>query len=488
MGQLPPNTSPLNTNSAITPYQPRKARVIKERQSNLYQPRKARVISDNRTGIVAPIETLKSETSIKTGDIANETLSLIPTHTWIKATTTKQENLDERLKHQDKFQRHQRGLSNDPHKNDSPSHNLRGTPILRTSIEEDSTEVDDEVESQDTSEVDSEVEFKGSSEVGCEIESKDSSQVEKAQNTIEKTKKTVTELLVKKIVNKTLIKSLTIPLDHKLQQLVKKYPTIDPNGKRIIPDPNDKEKYYRLHALMDRIKNEPDFIKKQIERYKNNPMFQYLGPLKFLSFLAKSDENRNPEQVAKREDLTDAQKIHLITALEEAKTINMTDLQKVAIYGYTSADYRILNPAMRDAGDNPIKDPGLKAYVDNIIGGLNAIPDIASPLVLKRAIFAVPSSELVQSILNKAKHPEKNDPTHKDPAFMSTIKDLHLKAQGPANLEIHFEEGQQTHAKNILAFSAWQGEEEILLMPNREYTITKHPDPVKQNWVILKPK
>lgn len=462
MDQLPSNTSRLNKDPTIIPSQPITTRVIGNK-SNPRQPRLGKVI--------------RPETSTKTEDIANKTLSVIPRHKWINATTSKQENLDERLKHQDKFQRHQRGLSNDLHNNDSPSQDFRGTPILRKSIEEESAKVDSEVESQDTSEVDSEVDN--------EVESLDTSEVEKAQNIIEKTKKTVKELLVKKVVNKILIKSLTIPLNHKLQKLMNKYPTID-QGKRIIPDPNDKEKYYRLHALMARIKNEPDFIKKQMDQYIDNPMFQYLGPLKFLSFLAKSDENRNPEKVAMREDLTDAQKTHLITVLEEAKTINMTDLQKVAIYGYTSADYRILNPAMRKAGDNPIKDPGLKAYVDNIIDGLNTIPDIASPLVLKRAIFADPSSELVQSILNKAKHPEKNDPTYKDPAFTSTLKDL--QAQGAVNLEIPFEEGQQTHAKNILAFSAWQGEEEILLMPNREYTVTKHPDPLKVNWVILKPK
>lgn len=271
----------------------------------------------------------------------------------------------------------------------------------------------------------------------------------------------VDEIVYKKFL------AMKIQLNNRINSIESNNRRFSKEGDRFISDNTEKEEYARLIVLKKALETDANELLLKIEKYQNDPMFQFVGTLKFLSFLKKSDTNLEMDL--------------------EAKNFGLTDLERVAIYGYTTADYTVINPALRGAGAGEIANPRLRAYAQYAVDGLRKLPDLPArdpetnePLVLRRAIFTEPSSGWCARtfVLNGL---------YRDYAFMSTSKVI---GQGFANLKFTFVDGKPTHAKNVKAFSAWPGENEFLLMPGVEFTVTEEAlreGPSGGGWVTLTP-
>ncbi|WP_075884050.1 ADP-ribosyltransferase [Candidatus Protochlamydia sp. W-9] len=238
-------------------------------------------------------------------------------------------------------------------------------------------------------------------------------------------------------------------LNSQLKGLTSKYGTLEK-----IVGADDKELAKRLTLLQGLLTSNPHEIIQAIHKYHQNPMFQYMGPLKFISFLAQSHAN-----------------------LPEEKNVHgLTSRQRVALYGYTTGDYAIINPAMRKAKEGKIEDPGLAAYVSDALKGMLKLPDFQSEedsVHLERSIFTEPPDNPLwgqQTFI-------KNN-VFKDFAFVSTTPKSNVK--GAWNLTYTSTKG----AKDVGRYSAWPGENEILILPGIEYIV----DDVDKNNVILKLK
>jgi hypothetical protein len=204
--------------------------------------------------------------------------------------------------------------------------------------------------------------------------------------------------------------------------------------------PNDKEELKRLKTLMNVINTKPNKIMHDIYLYSSNPMYKYMGDVKFLSMLAQSRENTKDQ------------------------THDLSNLQMVAIYGWSTGDYTTLNKALREAKGEKISDPGIDAYLHYVIGGMKKLPDVSSPITLQRAIFPpLPDAEWADRELVKGT-------TYRDYGFMSTT--TKLDNQGIVNLDFVYPKGAPTYAKKIGTFSAWN-ENEILIMPNVKFAIAE---------------
>lgn len=267
---------------------------------------------------------------------------------------------------------------------------------------------------------------------------------------------------------------MEIQLENRIAAIESDHRTYEPEGhdkagERIIHDPNVKGEYKRLLLLKEAMSKDSGAVADKINEYKDDPMFQFLSPMKFMSFLKASNANmaENPK----------------------AEQLSLTEKERVAIFGYTTADYLVLNPALRKAGTNEISDPGLKAYAQYAIDGMEKIPNLPTKdpvtdknLVLKRALFTVPSKEWAETTFQEGA-------TFQDHAFMSATPVLFT--QGVINIKILYEEEDLTNAKDVGPFSAFPGEKEILLMPGTEFTISDSDVAEKLlggAWVVLKPK
>lgn len=260
--------------------------------------------------------------------------------------------------------------------------------------------------------------------------------------------KKITSSIAKRIEN------LTKPnLDKNLSKLENKvkHRIAELNSKGYL-NANDKEELTRLITLEKAIDCQPENVKVYMSQYSSDAMYKHMGSVKFLSMLAMSRENTKNQ------------------------AHNLTDHELVAIYGWTTGDYVALNKALREAGNEEIKDSGLNTYLKHVISGMDKLPDVPAPLTLHRAIFPPLPSPIWADTL-------KENSTYRDFGFMSTTN-TQLDNQGVVNLKFEFSAVTATHAKKLGIFSAWPKENEVLIMPNVEFNITKS----EAGRVTLEPK
>ncbi|NUP08352.1 MAG: hypothetical protein HOW73_20065 [Polyangiaceae bacterium] len=238
-----------------------------------------------------------------------------------------------------------------------------------------------------------------------------------------------------------------------LKDLYAKYPKFDADGKRVVPDPDDKERIARYENLTNSLKS-PDKANQlaaAIAANKNDPLYNYLGGLRFASFLNQSKSN---------------------TDKSGAPDVGMTDIERIALYGYTTGDYTAINGALRKEKGNP-SDPGLAAYAKYATDAMEKLPDYQAPAgkenKLYRAIFTEPYPGWGAATFVQGQK-------YSDYAFASTATE---GVPGTWQLTI---DGTK-NAKDVGPYSAWPGEKEVLTMPGTEYFIQN----VDRNKVTLVP-
>jgi|GEM_PF-5951776 len=232
--------------------------------------------------------------------------------------------------------------------------------------------------------------------------------------------------------------------NQELKNLYAKYPNFSPDsGKRMVVDPDDKEKIARYENLMNALKDpvKANAIAQGIETNRSDPLYTHMGPTKFTSYLHQSNTN---------------------LASSGASSHGMTDIERVAVYGYTTGDYKAINGAMRSNNGQP-PDAGMAAYAKHTTNGMKKLPDYQPPpgqeAKLYRAIFSEPSPNWGASTFVKGN-------TYSDHGFASTA--TALGGTGSWNLSI---EGTK-NAKDVGPYSAWPGEKEVLTLPGTKYTVS----------------
>ena len=221
---------------------------------------------------------------------------------------------------------------------------------------------------------------------------------------------------------------------------------------------NEAGKLDRLKILQDSFEKEPMAIARAIHENRHDPAYQVMGPTHFAGMEAVTRKRL------------------------EAKgqgNYGMTTMERVCIYGYTTKDYTVLNPALRDAKGAPLTDPKLKAYADHINSGLAKLPDYApapgkDPLVYRGMM----SDKLPQFVKDQIKP----GGVLKDFAFVSTSVDRTAAASaGDIQLNIG---GFAGKGGKLLPFSAFEGEGEVLFPPGTQFNLDKLAPYSQVRWEV----
>ena len=231
-----------------------------------------------------------------------------------------------------------------------------------------------------------------------------------------------------------------------LKELHAKYPHFnEETGKRNVSNSSDKEKI-NLYEAFTKVYATPEgkeAIQKGVKECQGEPAYRAMGAKNFCTYLALSNSN-----------------------LEKSKapTHRMTTMERVALLGYTTGDYRKMNSEMR-ANKGQIQDADWKAYAGDVTKALEKLPSVQQgkvPGQLFRAIYPPDDPNRNNDWCFKAFQKGK---TYSDFAFAST--GLTKPPQGQFNLEIT----GATKAKDITQYSAWPGEAEALAYPGTEYRV-----------------
>ena len=229
-----------------------------------------------------------------------------------------------------------------------------------------------------------------------------------------------------------------------LAALNKKYPI--QNGKRpFVADSSDQEKIKLYEPLAERLKTPAGekSLTQAIADNKDHPLYKNWGATRFSSFVALSDAN---------------------LAKSKAPTYNMKTMERAALLGYSTGDYKTINPALRGGSS----DAYLNAYAKEVRGAMEKIPDYnptpGKPVQLYRAIYPEKGKPNAN---DWAKTAFVKGNTYSDAAFASTGKQGGMP--GEWNLVIQGTKG----AKDINPYSAWPGEGggEVLVLPGQKYKV-----------------
>lgn len=241
------------------------------------------------------------------------------------------------------------------------------------------------------------------------------------------------------------------------------------------PNSDIKELIARMNLTQNIINNNPAWIKEKIATYQNDPMYKQMGDVKFLSFLASSNNN-------------------LMSKYIEPEDSPLSEIERVALFGYTTGDYKQINKSARGNQDN--LDPGMKAYIQNTISAMQKLPDAEAPItetvkttngedlildkvgVLKRTVFEEPFPGWGAQTFQVGK-------SFSDSGFASAT--FQLEMPGKINLTMT----SPKNAKDVTLYSAWPKEKEILIIPGTQYTvkeITYGGSGQGSMFVVLEPK
>lgn len=230
--------------------------------------------------------------------------------------------------------------------------------------------------------------------------------------------------------------------------------------------PDVRETLQRLELLEKTLETNPAAIKEIVANNQNEPTFKLLGPTGFISYLLMSNKNVAEHAAA--------------TGDHSLQAINLSDTEKVALFGYTTGDFRQMNSALRNPDRETSKDPQLQSYIQATISALNKLPDIPAVInnekvVLTRIInpplpqmpgFSDPlAAEKAWKEANLG-----DNAVYMDRAFGSTsLQD------GSGAYKLIF--NSTKNVKDIGPFSAFPGEKEIVIPPGTRFkVITSNAD------------
>jgi hypothetical protein len=193
-----------------------------------------------------------------------------------------------------------------------------------------------------------------------------------------------------------------------------------------------------------------------LAQHKNDPMLKFMGPTKFLGYMLSVDQ-----RIAKGSP--EVQKA----------AANMSVPEKVALYGYTCADYKVLNPALWP----PPKqiDPGLQSYIDHATAAIGKAP-MPKP---------DPKSGLLvtERGLNNPPHDDKWVEKRYNHGQPITEEGFYSTTAGKGNGTYMFSVISNGGGRDVSGFSAWPAETEVLFPPNTQFLVQK--DSQKPNHFIM---
>lgn len=96
--------------------------------------------------------------------------------------------------------------------------------------------------------------------------------------------------------NPTTLRELTSSLDREARQILKAMPNDNQEQEAISPDL--KERISLLTAMREKIERNPALVREEMNRYQNFPEYKEMGAVKFLSTLAKIDQDLKQDPTA----------------------------------------------------------------------------------------------------------------------------------------------------------------------------------------------
>lgn len=256
-------------------------------------------------------------------------------------------------------------------------------------------------------------------------------------------------------------------LDKELPELEKKYPSY-PDG--FIPA-EAKEKIACLRSLKAQVTENPKHFEKILQDHGGSSLCKHLQPLKFLSMVAKSEDNCSQH----------SGEIALKATDENGKETLLRE--RIALLGYTTSDYKRMNVESRQAGNKPIKDSGIRAYVKDCDSAMRALPDVELPknekgdlVPLKRAIFPPISESWIKESF-------KEGGTYVDYGFASCSTKEQAVTGGAVIMTFEPPEGSTTmpHAKSLgEPYTIWPGEGEITFERGTKFEVVSVTPPTAE--------
>lgn len=256
-------------------------------------------------------------------------------------------------------------------------------------------------------------------------------------------------------------------VNQEIKELYKTYPHLDKDykpqrGEKLLYiTPKVQEKLMMLRSLDAWIDKAPQQVNAEILKNKNEPMFKMFGSVEFLGMHAVIEQNI--EKGGGKEKLS-------------INELQLTQLERVAVFAYTTGKYNDLNPALRGAQGKELKDSGLADLQKHLDHALETLPPFKASEqvpVLKRAISVSDGVvKFVRRIFGKKQT--------QDFAYYSTSLDS--KISGNINVTILPAAGTQVfnHGHEIPKFlTAWGEEKEVLFKRGIKFEVesrTKNPD------------
>jgi len=226
---------------------------------------------------------------------------------------------------------------------------------------------------------------------------------------------------------------------------IKKLEKKQSKGERL--EINEANKLDRLKILSESFKSEPMTIARAIHENRSDPAYQVLGPTHFAGM-----------EVVTRKRL-------------EAKgkgDYGLTTMERVCMYGYTTKDYAVLNPALRKAQGGDIPDPNLKTYANHIKSGMSKLPDYA-PVPGKDPLLY--RGMMKDKLPDHVKAELKAGGKLNDFAFVSTSVNRDA-ASSAGDIQLNIQ-GYGGKGAKLLPFSAFDGEGEVLFPPGTQFDLEK---------------
>lgn len=182
-------------------------------------------------------------------------------------------------------------------------------------------------------------------------------------------------------------------------------------------------------------------LKGLIERNRHDPMFKLMGPSKFLGYALKSEEN-----LAKADPII------------QQCAARMTTCEGVALFGYTCADYAMLNSALRNGKGSA----GIDAYVSHATSAMRKCPPYTENAGVTRRAIKDPEGKPGWATNRYGNN--------------STVAELAFTSTGVLPAQSTYEMVVTGHGYDVSAFSAWPAETEVLYPPGTIFYITVSPD------------
>jgi NAD:arginine ADP-ribosyltransferase. len=219
--------------------------------------------------------------------------------------------------------------------------------------------------------------------------------------------------------------------------------------------PDDGERLKRLQLVNTAFKNEPIVIAREIAANLNDPAYQYMGPTQFVSMevVTRQALASNEAERGRRAGMTGPLSYGLST------------MERVALYGYTTKEYVVINGGLRQGNLNP----QLQAYVGHINRGMERL-DSFKPRDGQNLYRGATWASMPQFV----KDQYKAGGQLRDLAFTSTSTDQTAAfSAGDVKMTISGAVGKG----KVAPFSAFPGEGEVLFPPGTLFDVIQNTVP-----------